>query len=104
MQKLRTFLHQEREEEEVLPDRRLETNAVNGAKKNGETNQQWRWSRCKKGATHLVNVATGGCLTLEGSVSDECDTVWEHGDNGVVSGTGTLFGKVMTDDNASGFA
>merc|ERR1712203_381540 len=46
----------------------LETNAVDGAKKNGEANQQWRWSRCKKGATHLVNVATGGCLTLEGSV------------------------------------
>ena len=34
-------------------------------------------------------------------MSDECDTVWEHGDDGVVPGTGTLFGQ---DDNASGFA
>merc|ERR1712039_1059058 len=82
----------------------VETAVVSGGKKNGEANQQWMWSKCKgaKGATHLVNVATGGCLTLEATVSDECDTVWEHGDDGVVDGTGTLFGSSKTDET-SGF-
>ena len=72
----------------------LGTNAVSGAKENGKANQQWMWSSCDSGV-HLVNVATGGCLNVEGLVSDECDTVWQHLDDA------TLFGS---DDNASGFA
>ena len=79
----------------------VRTGAVNGAKKNGDANQQWMWNTCED-ATYLVNVATGGCLTLEAEVSDECDIVWEHGDNGVVAGTGTLSGFSLT-DGTSGF-
>ena len=79
----------------------VETAVVSGGKKTGEASQQWMWSTCE-GATHLVNVATGGCLTLEATVSEECDTVWQHGDDGVVDGTGTLFGSSMT-DGTSGF-
>merc|ERR1712212_552014 len=60
----------------------LATNAVNGGAKNGEENQQWMWSQCS-GAIHLVNVATGGCLTREGKgglvSTDECrdNSFWE---------------------------
>merc|ERR1712037_972065 len=79
----------------------VRTGAVNGAKKNGDANQQWMWRTCED-ATYLVNVATGGYLTLEAEVSDECDIVWEHGDNGVVAGTGTLYGFSLT-DGTSGF-
>merc|ERR1712212_221862 len=60
----------------------LATNAVNGGKKTGEENQQWMWSQCYS-AIHLVNVATGGCLTREGKgglvSTDECrdNSFWE---------------------------
>jgi len=62
----------------------LATNAVNGGAKTGEENQQWMWSQCYS-AIHLVNVATGGCLTSSsegkgGLVSaDECrdNSFWE---------------------------
>merc|ERR1712212_452463 len=43
----------------------LGTNAVSGAKESGEANQQWVWSTCDSGV-HLVSVATGGCLNVEG--------------------------------------
>merc|ERR1712107_171639 len=56
----------------------VETAVVSGGKKTGEANQQWMWSTCK-GATHLVNVATEGCLTLEATVSEECDTMGARG-------------------------
>merc|ERR1712212_1074776 len=60
----------------------LATNAVNGGAKTGEENQQWMWSQCYS-AIHLVNVATGGCLTREGkgglASTDECrdNSFWE---------------------------
>merc|ERR1712130_1001449 len=60
----------------------LETNAVKAWTKTGEENQQWMWSRCES-AVHLKNVATGGCLTIEGVLSECRDLVyWEHRDDG----------------------
>ena len=48
----------------------LKTNAVNGGKKSGETNQQWMWRETgdcdARASKNLVNVATGGCLTRKG--------------------------------------
>ena len=57
------------------------TGAVKGWTKTGKASQQWMWSHCDQ-AIHLVNVATGGCLTQEGSVSEEClnDIFWEPWD------------------------
>ena len=49
----------------------LKTNAVNGGKKTGETNQQWMWREIGDSefgySKNLVNVATGGCLTRKGN-------------------------------------
>jgi len=70
----------------------LETNAVKAWTKTGEENQQWMWSRCES-AVHLKNVATGGCLTIEGVLSECRDLVyWEHRDDGTlfVWGWGTV--------------
>ena len=71
-----------------------ETNAVKGWTKTGEANQQWMWSTCDY-AVHLKNVATGGCLTTEGAMSECRDNIWwSHHDDG------TLFmsGYVEKDD------
>ena len=74
----------------------LATNAVNGGAKTGEENQQWMWSQCYS-AIHLVNVATGGCLTRDegkgGLVStNECrdNSFWELY-NGMLSRWGSKF-------------
>merc|ERR1712179_398871 len=62
----------------------LETNAVKAWTKTGEANQQWMWSMCES-AVHLKNVATGGCLTTEGVLSECRDLVyWEHRDDGTL--------------------
>ena len=67
----------------------LKTNAVNGGKKSGESNQQWMWREtgdCEIGGSkNLVNVATGGCLTRKrkgASVSSECEenSYWWYND------------------------
>ena len=67
----------------------LKTNAVNGGKKSGDTNQQWMWrgtGDCDARASkNLVNVATGGCLTRKGKgalVSSECEenAYWWYND------------------------
>ena len=58
---------------------------------------------CKKNrrcdnAIHLVNVATGGCLSRKGSVSEECSdgTFWEYLDDATLRVTG--------DNSSTGFA
>merc|ERR1719392_363250 len=72
-----------------------ETNAVKAWAKTGEANQQWMWSRCDY-AVHLKNVATGGCLTTEGVLSECRDNIfWEHYDDG---GTLSFWGQVEKDD------
>merc|ERR1711955_25051 len=69
----------------------LGTNAVKASTKTGEANQQWMWSMCDD-AIHLKNVATGGCLTAEGVLSDECwnRTWWYLLDDGTLY----VFGQV----------
>ena len=69
------------------------TGAVKGWTKTGKASQQWMWSHCDE-AIHLVNVATGGCLTQEGSVSEECsnDIIWEHHNDGTLSVSGQAVG------------
>merc|ERR1712010_168189 len=69
------------------------TGAVKGWTKTGKASQQWMWSHCDE-AIHLVNVATGGCLTQEGSVSEEClnDIFWEHHNDGTLSVSGQVVG------------
>jgi len=67
----------------------LETNAVNGGEKSGETNQQWVWrgtGDCDVwNSKNLVNVATGECLTRKGNgalVSSGCEenAYWWYND------------------------